>query len=121
MLAEGGGYPVDGGLQSCSKSKAQGFIRRVAQTARRLHRLTRGVRELEVTVHSLQHKPYRLWFRKMLNLLTKTKQLQVSANDYSLVSLPVLTSCRESMLLRMLGNVVCTTPYLSSEYEAATR
>lgn len=56
MLPEGGGDPVDGGFQSRPQSKAQGFIRRVAQTARGLQRLTGGVRELKVTVHSLGHK-----------------------------------------------------------------
>lgn len=31
------------------------------------------------------------------------------------------TSCKTSMQLRILGNVVCTTPYWSSEKEACTR
>lgn len=56
MLSEGGGDPVDGGLQRRPQSEAQGFIRRVAQTAPRLGRFARGVRELKVAVHRLQHK-----------------------------------------------------------------
>lgn len=56
MLSEGGGDPVDGGFQSGSQSKAQGFIGRVAQTVERLPRLTRGMGQFKVTVHCLQHK-----------------------------------------------------------------
>lgn len=56
MISEGGGNPVDGGLQSRSQSEAQRLVGRVAQTARRLPGLTGGVRELEVPVHGLEQK-----------------------------------------------------------------
>lgn len=56
MLSEGAADSVDGGFQSRSQSEAQGFIRRVSNAAPRPHRLTRGVRELKVTLHSLEEE-----------------------------------------------------------------
>lgn len=56
MLSEGAGDSVDGGLQGGSQGEAEGFIRRVAQTVCAFPRLTRGVRQLKVTVHSLEHR-----------------------------------------------------------------
>lgn len=54
MIPEGGGYPVDGGLERGPQGKAQGFMGGVLHAAARPAGFTGGVRQLEVSVHGLK-------------------------------------------------------------------
>lgn len=54
--SEGGGYPVDGGLERGSEGEAQRFVGGVSQTDGGPDGFTGGVRQLEVSVHSLRFK-----------------------------------------------------------------
>lgn len=56
MISERGCYPVDGSLESGPESKAQCFVSGVSHGAARPDRLTGGVRQLEVSVYSLERR-----------------------------------------------------------------
>lgn len=146
MIAKSGRYPVDGGLECGPESKAQRFVSRVSHAARRPDGLTGGVRQLEVAVHSLETRrttalvSVHMLQTNSCTLFPLTSALQCP--EPLCVSPPTtcnpatrclflfleshelmcwLTSCKTSIEVRMLGNVVCTTPNWSSEKEAWTR
>ena len=54
MLPEGGGYPVDGGLEGGPEGEAQRLVCAVAHAAGRAQGLAGGVGQLEVAVHRLE-------------------------------------------------------------------
>lgn len=56
MISKGGGYPVNSGLERGSECKAQCFVGKVLHAVGAPWGLAGSVRQLKVSIHSLQIK-----------------------------------------------------------------
>lgn len=68
MTSKGGGYPVNGSLERGSKSKAQCFVGKVLHAVGGSDRLTGSMRQLKVSIHSLEVKRQQQMFVQHMKL-----------------------------------------------------